>query len=284
MFTQSCESTGQETIHNFVKRIFQTPGNRRWKPPFKKMVFCNENGECLNVGLPVGVLSTEETYACYFKNRKLIFDPSDLCRQYAVDKYSSEWRLSYFIVLCSEGKIASGLSEFSKIAGAYTKMKVDFFNDETIFEALVRDNRFKEEKLRSCGVTFDQTQMPLSCKAVHIQGKHVEIVFLNEKDSKLPESVSLRPHPKPTVTAASIKQHQIKQEHASATCLASCLTQWPVDSSTPVRARPSFKTRDNSAPLAEIVFDTECETLTLGKNARRLVKRGVKKLDNFALK
>ena len=57
-----------------------------------------------------------------------------------------------------------------------------------------------------------------------------------------------------------------------------------MDSSTPVRARPSFKTRDNSAPLAEIVFDTECETLTLGKNARRLVKRGVKKLDNFALK
>ena len=258
------------------------PGNGRFKPHFEKMVFSNANGECINVGLPVGVLSTDETYQCCFKNRNFKFYPSDLCRHYAVDKYSSDWNLSYFLVLCSEGKIAPGVSQFSKIASTYTKIKVDFFNDETIFEALVRDNRFKEEKLRSCGVTFDRTQIPLSCNAVHIQGKDVVIVSLNEKDRKLPESVSLRPHPKPTVTAASIKPNQIKQEHAS--CLASCLTQWPVDSSTPLTARPSFKTRDHSAPLAEIAFDIECKTLTLGKNARELVKRRIKKLENFALK
>lgn len=259
------------------------PGNGRFKPHLEKMVFINANGECINVGLPVGVLSTEETYQCCFK-RNLTFYPSDLCRHYAVDKYSSDWNLSYFLVLCSEGKIAPGVSQFSKIASTNTKIKVDFFNDETIFEALVRDNRFKEEKLRSCGVTLDRTQIPLSCKAVHIQGKDVEIVSLNEKDRKLPESVSLRPHPKPTVTAASIKPNQIKQEHASVTCLASFLTQWPVDSSTPLTARPSFKTRDNSAPLAEIAFDIECKTLTLLKNARGLVKRRIKKLENFALK
>ena len=281
--TQLCESTGKETIHNFVKRIFRRPGNGRFKPHLEKMVFINGNGECINVGLPVGVLSTEETYQCCFK-RNLKFYPSDLCRHYAVDKYSSDWNLSYFLVLCSEGKIAPGVSQFSKIASTNTKIKVDFFNDETIFEALVRDNRFKEEKLRSCGVTFDRTQIPLSCKAVHIQGKDVEIVSLNEKDRKLPESVSLRPHPKPTVTAASILPKQIKQEHASVTCLASFLTQWPVDSSTPLTARPSFKTRDNSAPLAEVAFDIECKTLTLGKNARGLVKRRIKKLKNFALK
>ena len=281
--TQLCESTGKETIHNFVKRIFRMPGNGRFKPHLEKMVFINGNGECINVGLPVGVLSTEETYQCCFK-RNLTFYPSDLCRHYAVDKYSSDWNLSYFLVLCSEGKIAPGVSQFSKIASTNTKIKVDFFNDETIFEALVRDNRFKEEKLRSCGVTFDRTQIPLSCKAVHIQGKDVEIVSLNEKDRKLPESVSLRPHPKPTVTAASILPKQIKQEHASVTCLASFLTQWPVDSSTPLTARPSFKTRDNSAPLAEVAFDIECKTLTLGKNARGLVKRRIKKLKNFALK
>ena len=171
-------------------------GNIRGKPNLEKMVFCNANGECLNVGRPVGLLSTEETYKCYFKSKCRAFDPSDLCRQYAVEDYSSDWNLSYFQVLCSEGQIAPGVSDLTKTN--ITNMTVDFFNDETIFEALVRDNRFKEEKLRSCGVTFDQTQMPLSCKAVHIQGKHVEIVFLNEKDSKLPESVSLRPHPKPT--------------------------------------------------------------------------------------
>ena len=258
------------------------PGNGRFKPHLEKMVFINGNSECINVGLPVGVLSTEETYQCCFK-RNLKFYPSDLCRHYAVDKYSSDWNLSYFLVLCSEGKIAPGVSQFSKIASTNTKIKVDFFNDETIFEALVRDNRFKEEKLRSCGITFDRTQIPLSCKAVHIQGKDVEIVSLNEKDRKLPESVSLRPHPKPTVTAASILPKQIKQEHASVTCLASFLTQWPVDASTPLTARPSFKTRDNSAPLAEMAFDIECKTLTLGKNAMGLVKRRIKKLENFSL-
>ena len=230
IFTQLCESSGKETIHNFVKRIFRTPGNGRFKPHLEKMVFINASGECINVGLPVGVLSTEETYQCCFK-RNLKFNPSDLCRHYAVDEYSSDWNLSYFLVLCSAGKIAPGVSQFSKIASTNTKIKVDFFNDETIFEALVRDNRFKEEKLRSCGVTFDLRQIPLSCKAVHIQGKDVEIVSLNEKDRKLPESVSLRPHPKPTVTAASIKPNQIKQENASATCSTSYLTPWPVDSS-----------------------------------------------------
>ena len=259
------------------------PGKRRRKPHLEKMVFCNGNGECLNVGLPVGVLSTEETYVCCFKNRSLTFHPSDLCGQYAVDKYSEDCNLSYFLVLCSEGKIAPGVSKFSKIACSYTKIKVDFFNDETIFEALVRDNRFEKEKLRSCGATFYQTLIPLSCKAVHIQGKDVEIVSLNERDSELPESVSPRPYPNPFVTAASIKPKQIKQI-ASATSSASCLTPWPVDSSTPMTARTSLKTRDNSAPLVEIAFDIECKTLTLGKNARKLVKRRLKKSENFALK
>ena len=241
-------------------------GNGRLKSHLE-LIFCNANGECLNVGLPVGVLSTEETYTCYFKNRNRKFYPNDyFCRQYAVDEYSSDWNLSSFLVLCSEGKIAPGVSEFSKIPSTYTKIKVDFFNDETIFEALVRDNRFREEKLRSCGVTFDRTQIPLSFKAVHIQGKDVEIVSLNEKDRKLPESVSLRPHPKPTVTAASIKPNQIKQENASATCSTSYLTPWPVDSSISVTARPSIsKTRDNSALLVENNFYKSFKPFNLGK-------------------
>ena len=275
---QACESSGQETIYNFVEGIFQQPGNKRRKPHLEKMVFLNSNGECLNVGLPVGVLSTEEIYECHFKDKKLSFDPSDLRRQYAVEDYNSDWKLSYFQVLCSERKIAPGVSEFSKIS--ITKMKIYFFNDETIFEALVRDNRFKDEKLRSCGATFDRSQTPLSSKAVNIQGKDIKIVRLNDKDSKLPESVSPRPHPKPSKTAASIKPKQ--QEHASAACSASCVTPRPVDCSTPVTARGSPKTRYNSARLVEITFD-KCKTLTLGKNARELVKRR-KKLENFALK
>ena len=250
-------------------------GNRRRKPNLEKMVFCNANGECLNVGRPVGLLSTEETSKCYFKNKYLVFDPSGLSRQYAVENYSSDWKLSYFQVLCSEGKIAPGVSDFTKIN--ITKMTVDFFNDETIFEALVRDNRFKEEKLRSCGVTFNQTRIPLSAKAVHIKCKDIEIVFLNEKDSKLPKAVSPRPHPKSSVTATSTKPKLIKQENAPATCSA-----LPGDSSTPVSARPSPKTRDESAPLVEITFDIKFKTLTVGKNSREIIKRRIS--ENFALK
>ena len=284
MSTQSCESTGQETIYNFVKSIFQLSANKRWKPNLEKMVFCNSNSECLNVGLPVGVLSTEETYECYFKNKNLKFDPSDLCRQFAVEDYSSDWKLRYFRVLCSEGKIAPGVSDFSRIN--ITKMKVYFFSDETIFEALVRDNRFKEEKLRSCWADFDQTRTrtPLSSKAVNIQGKDIEIVPLNVKDSKLPESVSLRPHPNPSLTAARIKPKQIKQENASAASSASRLTPRSVAASTPVTARQSFKTTDNSAPLLEITFDIKNKTLTVGEKAMQMIEPRIKKLENFALK
>ena len=284
MSTQSCESTGQETIYNFVKSIFQLSANKRWKPNLEKMVFCNFNSECLNVGLPVGVLSTEETYECYFKNKNLKFDPSDLCRQFAVEDYSSHWKLSYFRVLCSEGKIAPGVSDFSRIN--ITKRKVYFFTDETISEALVRDNRFKEEKLRSCWVDFDQTRTrsPLSSKAVNIQGKDIEIVPLNVKDSKLPKSVSLRPHPNPSLTVTRIKPKQIKQENASAASSASCLTPRPVASSTPVTARQSLKTTDNSAPLIEITFGIQNKTITIGENAVEVIKPRIRKLENFALK
>ena len=246
------------------------------------MIFCNSNSECLNVGLPVGVLSTEETYECYFKNKNLKFDPSDLCRQLAVEGYSSDWKLSYFRVLCSEGKIAPGVSDFSRIN--ITKMRVYFFTDETIFEALVRDNRFKEEKLRSCWANFDQTRTPLSSKAVNIQGKDIEIVSLNVKDSKLPESVSLRPHPNASVSAARIKPKQIKQENASAACSASCLPPRPVNSSTPLTARRSLKTKENSAPLVEITFDIKNKTITIGENAMEIIQPRIRKLQKFALK
>lgn len=251
------------------------PGNRRRKPNLEKMVFCNANGECLNVGRPVGLLSTEETYKCYFRSKCRAFDPSHLCRQYAVEDYSSDWNLSYFQVLCSEGKIAPGVSDLTKTN--ITKMTVDFFNDETIFEALVRDNRFKEEKLRSCGATFNQTQISLSVNAIHIQYKDIEIVSLNEKDSKLPEAVSPRTHPKSSVTATSTKPKQRKQENTSATCSA-----LPGDSSTPVSARPSRKTRDEFVPLLKITYDKKCKKLTVGKHSRQVMKKRIS--ENFALK
>ena len=189
MITQSCESTGKNTIADLFNRTLQTPGNSRRKPNLEKMVFCKRNRECLNVGRPVALLSTKETDECYFKKKNLAFNASDLYRQYAVEDYnSSDWTFDYFLL--------------------------------RTFKAMVREKRFKEDKLRSCGV---------SSKADNIQGK------------------------------------------------------WPVDSSTPMTARPSLKTTDNSTRLVDITFDIERKRFNFDKNAMELVKRR-KKLEKFGLK
>ena len=249
METQSCESTGQETVRNIVERIFKESGNTCLKPPFENMLFYNANNECLNVGLPVGVLSIEETYKCSFKN-DLKFHLSDLCRQYAVKDFSMDWTLGYFLVSFSEGEIASDVSEFSKIIS--TNMKVDFFNDETIFEALVRDKRFKEEKLRKCKVVnSDQVKISLSAEAGHIQGQCIKIFSLEEEDTALPEDVPPRPHPDRSVTTVGITQRNVKQESTSVASSSTPSSPTPVDSSTPLTGT-SVKTGEKSGPLVEI--------------------------------
>ena len=92
------------------------------------MLFLKADDACLNIGLPVGVLSTEEIYKCVFK-RKLAFQPSELKRKYAVQDYNSHWKLDHFFV--SFSSIARTISHFSKII--HTKMQVDFFPNETLF-------------------------------------------------------------------------------------------------------------------------------------------------------
>ena len=282
METQSCESTGQETVRSLVERIFKESGNTHLKPPFENMLFYNANNECLNVGQPVGVLSIEETYKCSFKN-DLKFHPSDLCRQYAVKDFSMDWTLGYFFVSFSEGETASDVSEFSKIIK--TKMRVDFFNDETIFEALVRDKRFKEEKLRYCkALNFDQGQISLSFQAADIQGKCIEIFPLEEEDTALPEDVPPRPQPDPSVTTASITQSKIKQESTSVTSSSTPSNLTPVDSSTPLTGT-SVKTGEKSGPSVEITrgtIDSKHKELTV-KNEKELIKQHVT-FEQFALK
>ena len=282
METQSCESTGQETVRSLVERIFKESGNTRLKPPFENMLFYNANNECLNVGQPVGVLSIEETYKCSFKN-DLKFHPSDLCRQYAVKDFSMDWTLGYFLVSFSEGETASDVSEFSKIIK--TKMRVDFFNDETIFEALVRDKRFKEEKLRYCkALNFDQGQISLSFQAADIQGKCIEIFPLEEEDTALPEDVPPRPQPDPSVTTASITQSKIKQESTSVTSSSTPSNLTPVDSSTPLTGT-SVKTGEKSGPSVEITrgtIDSKHKEFTV-KNEKELIKQHVT-FEQFALK
>ena len=281
--TQSCESTGQETVRSLVERILKESGNTRMKPRLENMVFYNANDEYINVGLPVGILSIEETYICSFKPNLNEWHPSELHRQYAVEDFSIDWNLGYFLVSFSEKQIASGITEFSKIIS--TKMKVDFFNDETIFEALVRDKRFNVEKLRKCKAsTFDKVKISLSAQADHIQGKCIKILSSKEKDTALPEDVPPRPHPDRSVTTGSITPSKIKQESTSATCSSTPSSLTPVDSSTPSTGT-SVKTGEKSGPLVEITcstIDSKHKELTV-KYKKELCKQHAK-FEQFALK
>ena len=143
--------------------------------------------------------------------------------------------------------------------------------DADVFLETVEHPRSSEVRSGSIRATLE------SCNAVHIQGKDTEIISLNTEDSKLPESVSLRPHAQPSITTASIKANQIKQVNASAACSGSSFT--PFDASTPSATRLSLTRRDNSGPLVEITYDINCNTLTVGQNAKWR-----RKLENFALK
>lgn len=280
MKTQSCQSTGRETVRNLVERIFKESGNARMKPPLENMLFYNANYEYLNVGLPVGVLSSEETYNCSFKSKNLKWHPSDLCRQYAVEDFSIDWNLGYFLVSFSEGQIASGITEFSKIIS--TKMKVDFFNDETIFEALVRDRRFIEEKLRYCkAIDIDEVQISLCSEAANIQGKCIKIFSVREKDTALPKEVPPRLHPDRSVTTAGITPSKIKQESTSATSSSTLSSLTPVDSSTPRTTETSANTGEKSGALVEIMFDFNHKELTV-KNEKELHKQHAE-FEKFAL-
>ena len=200
---QKCESTGNETIFDMVKGKFQKVGFRSCKPKFENMLFFDGNHNCLNVGLPAGVLSTAETYKCSFK-KQLVFRPSDFRRDYAVEEYNENWEFKSFLVSFTE--IEPGISRFSKIV--HSKMQVDFFNGETIFEALSRDNRFDKKELRRCLFTCayeDVGLMDLSMRADHFKGKSIEIRVVQEEDKDLPELVHPRKRPKQDPVAANGK-------------------------------------------------------------------------------
>lgn len=268
----SCESTGKETIFDMVTKRFRTSGVKNCKPQFENMVFFNANDECLNIGLPVGVLSTTETYKCFFK-RDLVFQPSDSARKYAVENYSN-WKLGHFFVLFSS--IARAISHFSKIV--HTRMQVDFFDNETLFESLVRDGRFNEDALRCCVVNQERT--PLSYKAKHFQGKCVEILALKEKDTNLPESVFPQLYPDPFITTATVTQSKVKQESTSGVSSSRLISLTPLDSSTPRPAFMPVESRKNSSQCIELTFKVSCKELKV-KNVGKLGKQ-VKEFENFA--
>lgn len=177
-----------------VKGKFQKVGFRSCKPKFENMLFFDENDNCLNVGLPAGVLSTEKTYKCLFK-KELVFRPSDFRRDYVVEEYNENWEFRSFLVSFTE--VNPVISRFSKIV--HNKMQLDFFNGETMFQALSRDNRFDKKELRHCLFTCayeDGGLLDLSMRADHFHGKCIEIRVVQEEDKDLPELVHPRKRPK----------------------------------------------------------------------------------------
>lgn len=271
--TIGIESAGKETIFDMVTNRFRTFGVKNCKPQFENMVFLNANGDCLNIGLPVGVLSTTKTYTCIFK-KGLVFQPSDFKRRYAVHDYNSNWKLGHFFV--SFSPIARVISQFSTIV--HTRMQVDFFDNETLFESLMRDGRFNEEELRCCVVKQGRT--PLSYKAKHFQGKCVKIRYLKEKDTKLPELVLPQLHPDPFKNTSTVTPSKVKQESTSGVSSSSLISLTPLDASTPRPTSMPVESRKNSGQWIELSFKVSCKELKV-KNVRKLSKQ-LKEFENFA--
>ncbi|XP_068748577.1 serine protease FAM111A-like isoform X3 [Montipora capricornis] len=266
---QKCESSGNETILDMVKRKFQKVGFKSCKPKFENIIFFDENDNCLNVGLPAGVLSTAKTYKCVFK-KELVFRPSDFRRDYAVEEYDENWKFESFLVSFTE--VNRVISRFSKIV--HSKMQVDFFNGETIFEALSRDNRFVEKMLRRCLFTCadeDGGLMDLSMRAHHFQGKSIEIRVVQEEDKDLPQLVHPRKRPKQDPVAANgkveDKPSKTTQQPDSASGGPSTETS---SASFPSLMRNEFT--EDLTHLIECAFDIKSQKLT-SRDKKKLVQR-----------
>ena len=276
----ACESTGQETVLQMIKNRFMVPDVNKYKVKFENMLLKNENGEWINSGLPAGALSTTETYGCEFKKNDPVYHPSDYLRDYAVNQYSSNWEMGHFVV----SKVPFSVCKFTRmITGG---IQVDFFKDETIFEALVRDKRFVEKELRCCGGICDMEQLPLSVQALNYQGRSIEIFVYSPKkeDLQLPVSVPSRPHPDACNTNIKVEESKTKKEMDSA--LAGANTVVPLASSTPVETSKTCKaleSRENLAHLIECAFEIKSRKITT-KEKKKLAKECHVEFHNFALK
>lgn len=263
---QNCESSGNETILDMVKRKFQKVGFKSCKPKFENMLVFDENDNCLNVGLPAGVLSTAKTYKCVFK-KELVFRPSDFRRDYAVEEYNENWEFKSFLVSFTE--VNPVISRFSKIV--HSKMQVDFFNGETIFEALSRDNRFDKKELRRCQSKCayeDGGPMDLLIKANHFQGKSIEIRVGQEEDKDLPQLVPPRKRPIQDPVAANGKVEDEPSKTTEQPDPASC----GPSTETSLASNPSLMRNEFTEDLTHLI---EC---AFGIKSQKLTSRDKKKL------
>ena len=214
--TLSCQSTGQETILNMLNMAKNRLQLRNRSLGF--FLFKTVNNDCLNVGLPVGILSEDENYECEFRTKSTL-KATDFMRRYAVNEYRSDWNMRHFFVSLSN--IAVGVTRLKNRihTDQDMRLRVDFFKRETIFEALVRDNRFIEQTLRLCEVICDRKPLEMCYDALHCENKTV-VLRRSKVVPGLPKSVLPQPHP--DLLNTSVK---VENDEDSVVTAGSCTTE-----------------------------------------------------------
>ena len=269
-----------------VKNRFKMTDVSNRKPNCEKMIVMKGN-DCLNIGLPVGVLSPEDTYTCSFENSRA-FNPGSHLRVYDVDKYNTNWEMGHFFVV-KDDKLPKKVTLLKDIAALH-RMRVDFFKGETLFEALVRDKRFVEKELRSCGAKCDERNLPLSYEAEGYQGKSIQIYSMRKKDIDLPELIPPLLNPHADVKNVKLEQSEI-QEMCSTTAGISRMA--PLASSTPaVKTSKSSRSQMPRDKFAALITSFITSALQIKGNEQirkstkaeldRLTKECDLKLKNFA--
>ena len=297
-----CQSTGKETIRDMVANRAKKPDVKASSnfspdpvPPF--FHFKTEDKVCIKNGLPVGALSSEEKFLCDFKKNSSC-ELTHYMREYNVNEYSRNWDMGYFLVSLSN--IAAGASPYKRRfpKDSNMKLRVDFFKDETVFEALVWDKRFTEQKLRLCEVECDWNRFPISFDALHFQNKVIEICRQGKENPDLPKSLPpSRPHPdlrrtRPK-TSVQVEPGKVKTDGDSQertrremeTPRARPCTAGPSTAVQPVRVSSTALTPQNfPMNFEQLIKDAFFHFERLNDKERQKVARECNaKLRNFAL-
>lgn len=298
-----CQSTGKETIRDMVanrsKKLYVKASSNLSSdpvPPF--FLFKTDNKVCINNGLPVGALSSKEKFECDFKKNSSC-ELTDYMREYDVNEYSRNWDMGYFLVSLSN--ISPGVSPYKRRfpKDSNMKLRVDFFKDESLFEALVWDKRFTEEKLRFCEVNCDCKRYPISFDALHFQNKVIEIYNKRKEDSDLPKSLPpSRPHPgrrrtRP-MTSVEVEPRKVtgdgdsqeRRRRETETPRARPCTAGPSTALQPVQVFSTALTPQNSQGMnfEQFINDAFFNLERLSDKERQKVARECNtKLRNFAL-
>ncbi|XP_031571494.1 uncharacterized protein LOC116305673 [Actinia tenebrosa] len=195
-----CQSNGRETIIDMVKTAL---AKKQIKKNVEYMMFKSSKGYFLNLGKPTGALGQDEDYECIFKD-KLQEKAVDSIREYSVQEYETEWNLkSFYLKLSQNRKSQPSVGNITRIADV---IQVDFVPEETLFEAIGRDNRLKvssddELLLRKWYLKLDDgTEVPLRNKAERCEGKYFELYKNKNPDLDLSEMIL--PLQKPTLISS----------------------------------------------------------------------------------